>query len=275
MREWFDYTIAQTGSFRFTVYNVILIVFTLLFAAVLTKYSKKILYKRVALKNKSYAGRFYMLWQLVKYCIYAVTVFIILDILGVNLTMLKAGSAALLVGLGFGLQHTFNDLVSGFIILFEGTLKIGNIVEVQNLVGRVKELGLRTSKIETRDGVTITIPNSKMVMDNVINWSHQEIDKTRFNIRIHIAFETDVKNVKEILLACAAQHKEVENLPPPKVRLYDFSESGYVFDLLFWTSNLFFVETVKSDLRFMILEEFSKNNIQISYPHREIKMTTN
>jgi len=239
---------------------------------VLVQIATKILEKRAQEKSKSNSGRYFAFAQLIKYLIYTLCIIVILDLMGVNMTMFKAGSAALLVGLGFGLQHTFNDFVSGIIILFEGTLQVGHIVEIQTVVGRVKHIGLRTSRIETRDGVTIIVPNSKLVSDNVVNWSHQQIDLTRFVIRLPVGVESDALRVKEILLEVAQRHKDVVKSPAPKVRLYDFNESGYVFDLLFWTSNMFFVETVKSDLRFMIIEEFEKNKIRIAFPKRDVQM---
>ena len=275
MREILDYTLVDSQQFKFTVIDLLKVVVVCILTMLIIFTIKKLLYKRAEEKSKSNAGRYYALAQLLKYFIYLIAFFIILDILGVNLTMLKAGSAALLVGLGFGLQHTFNDLVSGIIILSEGTLQVGNIVEIQNIVGRVKHIGLRTSRIETRDGVTIIVPNSKLVSDNVVNWSHQHVDRTRFTIRFSAAMDSDVNRVKEILLEIAKQHKDVVNTPAPKVRLYDFNESGYVFDLLFWTSNMFFVETMKSDMRFRMVEEFKKNNIRIAFPQRLVRMTKN
>jgi small-conductance mechanosensitive channel len=275
MREILDYTLIDSKQFNLTVFDLLKIIFVWIIAVILIRSIKKIIFKRAEEKSKSNAGRYYALAQLLKYIVYLAALFIILDILGVNLTMLKAGSAALLVGLGFGLQHTFNDFVSGIIILSEGTLHVGNIVEIQNIVGRVKHIGLRTSRIETRDGVTIIVPNSKLVSDNVVNWSHQHVDRTRFTIRFSVGMDSDVNRVKEILLEIAKQHKDVVNTPAAKVRLYDFNESGYVFDLLFWTSNMFFVETMKSDMRFRIVEEFKKNNIRIAFPQRLVKMAKN
>lgn len=267
-----DYSLIESSNFKLTVFDLITIILIWIIAMLLAGFVKKILHRRAEQKSKSNTGRYYALAQLVKYFVFTIAIIIILELLGVNMTMLKAGSAALMVGLGFGLQHTFNDFVSGIIILSEGTLQVGNIVEIESIVGRVKHIGLRTSRIETRDGVTIIVPNSKLVSDNVVNWSHQHVDRTRFVIRFPVGVDSAINKVKEILLEVAKLHKDVVSTPAPKVRLFDFNESGYVFDLLFWTSNMFFVETVKSDLRFMIIEEFRKNDIRISFPHREIKM---
>lgn len=272
MRELLDYPLIDSLSMRITTLDLLKVIVVLLIAWVLVQIATKILEKRAQEKSKSNAGRYFAFAQLIKYLIYTLCIVVILDLMGVNMTMFKTGSAALLVGLGFGLQHTFNDFVSGIIILFEGTLQVGHIVEIQTVVGRVKHIGLRTSRIETRDGVTIIVPNSKLVSDNVVNWSHQQVDLTRFVIRLSVGIESDVNQVKKILLEVAQRHKDVVNSPGPKVRLYDFNDSGYVFDLLFWTSNMFFVETVKSDLRFMIVEEFNKNNIKIAFPKRDVTM---
>jgi small-conductance mechanosensitive channel len=270
INNFFDYQLINTSRIQLTVYEVLMVIVAFLVGFLLVQITKKILYKKAESKSKSNAGRYYAFAQLLKYLIYIITIFAVLDLLGINMTMFKTGSAALLVGLGFGLQHTFNDFVSGVIILAEGSLQVGNIVEVDNLVGRVKHIGMRTSRITTRDGVTIIVPNSKFVSENVVNWSHQHVDRTRFMIRFSVGVDADVNAVKKILLDIAGTHNDVVKNPAPKVRLFDFSESGYVFDLLFWTSNMFFVETVKSDMRFMMVEEFRKKDIRISFPHREI-----
>jgi small-conductance mechanosensitive channel len=272
MQELLNYQLIDSLGMRITMMDILKVTSAVLVAWILAKIVKRIFHKRAKEKSKSNAGRYFAFAQLIKYLIYTLCLIVILDLMGVNMTMIKAGSAALLVGLGFGLQHTFNDFVSGIIILFEGTLQVGHIVEIETVVGRVKHIGLRTSRIETRDGVTIIVPNSKLVSDNVVNWSHQQIDLTRFVIRLPVDIGSDVKHVKEILLEVAQRHKDVVSSPAPKVRLYDFNESGYVFDLLFWTSNMFFVETVKSDLRFMIVEEFNKNNIRIAFPKRDVQL---
>jgi small-conductance mechanosensitive channel len=265
-----DYPIINSKEFELTVFDAVKVIFIVIGAYLLTRILRKLLFARALKEGKGSEGRYHSLSQLLSYFIYVIAAFLILAVLGINLTVLTAGSAALLVGIGFGLQHTFNDFVSGIIILFEGTLQVGNIVEIESVVGRVKHIGLRTSRIETRDGVTIIVPNSKLVTDNVVNWSHQTTDRTRFYIRLSVGTNTDIILLKELLLEIAKQHKDVLDKPAPKVRFFDFNESGFVFDLLFWTSNMFFVETVKSDLRFMIIEAFRKNNISISFPHREI-----
>ena len=99
-----------------------------------------------------------------------------------NLTVIWAGSAALLVGVGLGLQQTFNDLISGIILLFERTVEVGDFVQLDHdgLVGQVRRIGWRTSDVETRRHTTVIVPNSKLITDNVLNWSHSG-ERARFS----------------------------------------------------------------------------------------------
>lgn len=183
-----------------------------------------------------------------------------------------AGSAALLVGLGFGIQQIFNDLVSGIILLFEGNLKVGEIIQLENdIVGKVTMIGLRTSKIRTRDDITMIIPNSKFISDKVINWS-QDQSTTRFQVEVGVAYGSDVELVTRLLLESAKENQAVETKPEPFVRFSDFGESSLNFQLLFWTNESFRCENVKSKLRYTIDRKFRENNVQIPFPQRDVHL---
>lgn len=207
--------------------------------------------------------------QIIKYVLYVLSFVIIIDIFGDNLTVIWGGLAALLVGVGLGLQQTFNDFFSGFVLLFERSVVVGNIVEVDGKIGRVKQIGLRTSTLQSRDGINLIVPNSKITNDNVINWDHDE-HKARFTVSVRVAHGSDTLIVKNLLLSAAAEHPDVIDFPKPLVRLEDFGESALFFSLIFWSTNLFFIENVKSDIRFSIDHMFKVNNITIPFPQRDI-----
>ena len=201
---------------------------------------------------------------------WVITITIILEIFGIDVTLIIAGSAALFVGLGFGLQHIFNDWISGILILFEGTIQVGEIVEIEGgMVGKVTHVGLRISEITTRDNITVLVPNSKFINNNVVNWSRKE-QLTRFHIEVGVAYGSDVNRVKEVLLQCAASHTEVLGKPKPFVRIKDFGESSVGFQLYFWSENSFYIENFKSDLRFKIDHLFRQNKINIPFPQRDV-----
>ncbi|UCH14325.1 MAG: mechanosensitive ion channel [Bacteroidales bacterium] len=268
-KDFLDHILFDSAKFTITISDVLILVLILFVTKTIIELLKRIFKRQVSKKGLD-IGKSHAVLQLVKYILWIAAIILCLDTLGINLTILLAGSAALLVGLGLGLQHVFQDFISGIILLFEGTIKVGDIVEIQDqTVGRVKEIGLRTSKIETRNNIIMIIPNSKFIADSVINWSHIE-KRSRFSVSVGVAYGSDAELVRKVLIDCALQHKEVSKNPQPFVKFEDFGESSLNFELYFWTSNNFGVEIVKSDLRFLINKMFKENGVQIPFPQRDI-----
>lgn len=214
-------------------------------------------------------GRFYSVSRLISYVIYVIAVLIAFQALGIHLSVIWAGAAALLVGLGFGLQHIFNDLVSGIVLLVEGTVAVNDVVIVEGIVGVVRAIGLRTSKVETRDKVIIIIPNSKLVSENVTNWSHNDA-MTRFQVKVGVAYSSDVDLVERLLLDACSTHPKVAHTPSPKVAFEEFGDSSLVFSVYFFSEEFLAIEFVKSDLRFAITRLFRDNGVEIPFPQRDL-----
>jgi len=269
LKDYLNYVLIDTEKLSISASDILILILILVVTKTIIELLKRI-FKRQVTKKGLDIGKSHAVLQLIKYILWITAIILCLDTLGINLTILLAGSAALLVGLGLGLQHIFQDFISGIILLFEGTIKVGDIVEIQDqTVGRVKEIGLRTSKIETRNNIIMIIPNSKFISDSVINWSHIE-KKSRFSVSVGVAYGSDAELVRKILVECALEHQEVSKKPQPFVRFEDFGESSLDFELYFWTSNNFGVEIIKSDLRFMINKKFKENGVQIPFPQRDI-----
>lgn len=215
-------------------------------------------------------GKTQAVYKFISYFVWVVAFLLMLGSTGINLTLLFGASAALLVGIGFGLQQIFSDLVSGIFLLFEGNLREGDVVELNNgIIGKVSNVGIRTSKILTRDDYIMIIPNSQFITKEVINWTHNE-DNTRFQIDVGVAYGSDVRLVERVLLACANGNSEISELPKSFVRFNDFGDSSLDFQLFFWSTKTFRIENLKSDLRFLIDEKFRSNNIQIPFPQRDL-----
>jgi small-conductance mechanosensitive channel len=214
-------------------------------------------------------GSQYAINRLLTYFILMLAILGTLQYLGVNLTVLMGGAAALLVGIGLGLQQTFNDLICGIILLFERTVELGDVVDINGLVGRVKKIGIRTSLVETFDQVSVIVPNSKLVAENVVNWSHFDT-KARFTVSVGVAYGSDTVLVKKILLEVAEKNSAVVRRPNPIVRFVDFGNSSLDFQLLFWCRDLPHIEDVKSDLRFAIDARFREENVTIPFPQRDV-----
>jgi small-conductance mechanosensitive channel len=175
------------------------------------------------------------------------------------------------VGLGLGLQDFFRDLVAGFIVLWERTVTAGDVVEIAGTVGRVQEVGLRTTSVFTRDDIVMIIPNQLLTNDKVINWS-QNRKATRFAVEVGVAYGSDTRLVEQILLRTAKENAQVEKEPSPLVHFTDFGDSSLNFKLYFYSFNLFRIERIKSELRFEIDNKFRENKITIPFPQRDVWM---
>ncbi len=193
----------------------------------------------------------------------------ILDSLGVKITVLLAGGTALFVGLGLGLQDAFKDLVAGIIILSERTVTAHDIVEIDGTVGEVLEVGLRTTTLRTRDDIELIMPNQKLTNERVINWSRNK-KMTRFHVDVGVAYGSDTALVKTLLLQAATRNEAVSDSPKPHVFFNDFGSSSLDFRLFFYSHNLFRIERVKSELRFEIDRLFRENNVTIAFPQMDL-----
>ena len=192
-----------------------------------------------------------------------------LETVGVKVTTLLAAETALFVGLGLGLQDAFKDLSSGVIILMERTLSVGDIIQLREQFGKVEAVGLRTTTLRTRDDILIIVPNSKLTNEVVINLTRSE-ETTRFAVEVGVAFGSDTQRVADLLRQVAIAHTELESRKEPLVILKDFGDSAIVFELNFYTQNLFHIEKIKSELRFAIDRAFRENKIIIPFPQRTV-----
>ena len=220
-------------------------------------------------------GTKYVYVQLAKYLIYTFAIVSSLQVIGFNLSVLLAGSAALLVGFGFGIQDIFRDMMSGILLLFEGTIKVGDIIRVSNpnsqepMIARVLKINVRTTKIESRDGNTLIIPNSMLTQNEVENWSFGS-DLTRFHIDVGVAYGSNTELVRELLKQAALSHPEVKKTKPIIVRLLSFGDNALEMQLSFWADKSWQVELHKSEIRFEIDRLFRQHNVDIPFPQRTL-----
>lgn len=275
MQNLFELRLLSFGKYVLSVGDILLIVLIFVLCTYLLKLLGAILDRFVESKRIDNRNRT-TIFILTKYLIWVIGIVLALDVIGIEITILLAGSAALLVGLGLGLQQIFSDIVSGIFLLLEGSVKIGDLMEVDGLIGRVLKINLRTSEILTRSGIIIIVPNHKFIVENVVNWSHNATT-TRFSVTVGVSYGSDPNLVRKILLECAVSHGSINNKKPyePIVRLIDFGDSSLDFELLFWSAEGFIIENIKSDLRFMILSKFRKNGVEIPFPQRDLNFKTN
>lgn len=244
---------------------------------VLTKISLYLIRKAIFRKKKfikTDSGNTYALFQIIKYVIWVIATALILDTLSIKVTVLIAGSAALLVGVGLGLQQTFNDVISGIILLSERSIKIDDVLEIDGDVIKIQSIGLRTSKGLNRDDISIIIPNSLITTNKVINWSHQS-QKTRFRINIGVAYGSDVELIIKTLEESAFEHPDIDDRQSIEARLVNFGSSSLDFQLLFFSRNIFRIGKVKSDIHRIINQKFTEKNIIIPFNQLDVNIKNN
>lgn len=268
-----EFELLKIGKYSLTIGILLTVLFVIIFAKVVLWIVKKILFRNKKLR-KFEEGNLHSLFQITKYVIWIFAIIIILDTIGLKLNVLLAGSAALLVGIGLGLQNTFNDFISGIILLFEGSIKVGDILEIDNDVVKIQKIGLRTSEVINRDDIVIILPNSLITTNKVINWSHQS-KKTRFRINVGVAYGSDVDLVLEILQKSALEHPEIRDRSSINARFLNFGNSSLDFELLFFSKNIFRIENVKSEIRKIINRKFIENNITIPFPQIDLHLKSN
>ena len=273
IRQFLEFELLHIGEYSIRVYALVSILFIFLITKFILWVIQKALYRKEKL-NSHEKGNLYALYQIIKYVVWVISIAFMFETIGLKITVLLAGSAALLVGVGLGLQQTFNDMISGIILLSERSIKVGDILSIDNDIVKIEEIGFRTSKVQNRDEISTIIPNSLITTSKVINWSHQT-KRTRFKMDVGVAYGSDVDLVMQILRECAEAHPEVKKNELIDVRFVNFGNSSLDFQLLFFSENIFRIEKVKSDIRKIINKKFLEHKIEIPFQQMDLHLKTN
>lgn len=243
-------------------------------AIIVSRWLSTLLERRVAKRASIDPGIAYTIGRLTKYVVTALGVMLFLQIaLRVDLTTLAVLFTALSVGIGFGLQYIAADIASGFILLFERPVRVGDRVTIGEDEGDVQSINLRTTIVITNDRIAIIVPNSKLVSQRVINWSYGD-PRARIPIPISVAVSSDVRLVTETLLLAAEGVDRVLTDPPPKVQFLSFGGYSLDFRLLVWTRNPNRHPQIRSDINFRIEKLFHERGIEIPVPTQEFLLKT-
>ncbi|WP_298780396.1 mechanosensitive ion channel domain-containing protein [uncultured Polaribacter sp.] len=267
-KEFLNYSFEISEKIHIDVKTILFLIFILLITNSLLRLVRKIVNKRLGEDDK---GKFKAIFSFLKYFVYIFVIIIALESSGIQVGVLLAGSAALLVGIGLGLQTLFQDIISGVFILLDKTLTVNDIIEVEGKVGKVLEIKLRTTRAITIDDKVLIIPNHKFLTQSLFNWTQNGVQTTE-SVEVGVAYGSDVELVKSILIDVAKEHSKILKTKEPKVLFTDFAESSLNFKLLFVISNSYEHLTIKSDLRFEIDKKFRENNITIPFPQRDVHL---
>jgi potassium-dependent mechanosensitive channel len=196
---------------------------------------------------------------------------VLLQIWGLDVSSLAIIASVLGVGIGFGVQNIANNLISGLIITFERPIQVGDFVKVGDLLGTVKRIGARSTEIHTLDQVSIIVPNSRFLENEVVNWSYGD-PVSRLRIPIGVAYGSKMEHVRAALLEAAKSHPDVLLRPHPEVWLQEFGDNALNFDLLVWTGEPKKQFRIKSDLNYRIEASLRRYGIEVPFPNVDVNL---
>jgi len=270
IKKFLEFKIFYFKNHSLTISELVAVLLIFIVTKIFLRLTKRAIYRKSKLNNLD-EGSSYALFQLIAYITWSVSFVFMLETVGIKASLILAGSAALLVGIGLGLQQTFNDILSGIILLYEKSVKVGDILDVDGEVVIIQEIGLRASIGLTRRDISILLPNSLITTNKVINWSHQT-KKNIFSVDVGVAYGSNVELVIKVLEESAKEHPDVLENNFIQARLINFGNSSLDFRILFCSENIFFIEKVKSDIRRNISRKFDENKITIPFPQVDLHL---
>jgi small-conductance mechanosensitive channel len=211
-----------------------------------------------------------LLTKIFKFVIYTGVILITMSSLGIDLTALAVVGGAVGVGVGFGLQKVVSNFISGIIILLDKSVKPGDVIEIDNVYGEIKSIGLRYISVLTLDGKEYIIPNEDLITKKVINWSYSN-NLVRTNVSIGVSYNSDINKAMELLEKAIQDIDRILNRPKPKVFLNEFADSSVNLEIKFWIKDPENgINNIKSEVNKNIWNLFKDNNIEIPFPQQDI-----
>ncbi len=260
------------GKYSLTVLDFFVVAGIFVLAQVLL-WMGRLFLNRSMLRRRVDLGKQFMIRRMWRTVVYLVAGMSALSAVGVEMKVLFAGSAALLVGVGIGLQSFFNDVVSGFVLLFEGGVRVGDELEIDGSVVRVERIDLRSTRVVSRKGDLIVLPNGLFSGQSVRNFT-QGRDRTRLDVQVGVAYGSDTALVSQLLTQAMREQPEVGETEEITVVFQDFGDSALVFEVRSWIRSPWTIERIQSDIRFRIDALFREHGITIPFPQRDVHLHT-
>ncbi|NND45925.1 MAG: mechanosensitive ion channel [Xanthomonadales bacterium] len=256
-----------------TVGHIVIAIVIFVIGLIASAWLARLISRRLK-KTSMAADNIAMLQKLTFFIFLAIVFLITLSVLGVPITALTFVSGALAVGVGFGAQNIFNNFISGWILMSERPVRIGDFIEISDSRGMVEHIGNRSTRIRRIDGVHIMVPNSQLLEQPVVNWTL--VDRNiRTQVNVGVAYGSPVRLVEKLIYQALKENEDVLHDPPAVVAFADFGDNALVFEILFWcviSSGERELRLVRSDLRYRIEELFAENDITIAFPQRDVHL---
>ncbi len=262
----------QGEGYSVTVSKLTIAVAVLLSSFFLSSMGSKWIKRRIMKRAKASITAANAIQRITFYILWITFALIALNIVDIPLTAFAFMGGAMAVGIGFGMQNIFNNLISGFIVIFSRPFKVNDIVEVAGTQGVVEDIGSRSTTIKTWDGLDVVLPNRYFLENSVTNWTGTDLKKREI-LKVSVSYEADTREVEKILLDVVSGHSQVLKNPAPFVIFKDFGNDGLEFEIYYWFElRKGSGAKISSDMRHHITAVFRREGIDIPYPQRVIHM---
>lgn len=267
--EIFTVQILDIGGTKFSIATIISLLGLIVLAFFVSRIISEIIRQSLLSKLRINRGLQEAITVFIKYVLITLSSVIILQTAGINLSSLAVIAGVVGIGIGFGLQNIASNFISGLVLLFEQTIKIGDYIEIGELKGTIEKISIRSTIIRTEDDLFVIVPNQRFIENNTVNWSY-EGHTCRIHIPVSVAYDTDLLVLTEALLTAARHEPRVLSSPPPEVWFQAFGKESLEFELLVWIDDPDANEPIRSSINFRIAYEFRSRGIRIPFPTREI-----
>jgi len=270
-----DNSAIKFGTNRVSVLSVAQFIIIVAVYIVVARWLVALIEQRAKQSNTISSSMQVGLTKFAKVFLYSIAIIVALNSVGIDLTTLTVFGGAIGVGLGFGLQRIASNFISGFILLFDRSIKPGDVISIGDRFGWVVALHARYIVVKDRDGVETLIPNENIITSEVTNWSYSD-KHVRIKVPVQISYEDDVELAMKIMLGSCSISPRVLANPEPQVRLVAFEDSGIKLELRLWLDDPEQgVGSVKSDINLAIWRAFKEHDITIPYPQRDVHIIKN
>ena len=268
---YLNYPFVNQKEFKVSALSLLLLVLVIIVATVVSRYARRFLKNNVLPKHMD-AGLQYTLLRVLHYVVITIGIIYGLKVgFAIDLTSVAVILGFLSVGIGFGLQYIASDMVSGFILLFERPVRVGDRIKIDDTEGRVARISVRSTLIITNENMAVIVPNSQLVQKKFINWSYNK-EPVRIDIPIGVAYGSDLDKVSAALVEAAKAVKEVLPQPEPRPHFRGFGDSALDFEIRVWINEPHKHPQIRSKLNFQIDRLFRERGIEIPFPQRDLHL---
>jgi potassium efflux system protein len=273
MGDVWNYEIASVKDSPITVRKIVIGIILLIVGVYASRFITGVLGRRLLLRVGLNAGAAAAIQSLVFYLLLFTVVMLALRIVNVPLTAFAIVGGALAIGIGFGSQNIVSNFISGLILLAERPIRVGDLIEIEELIGTVERIGPRSTRVRSPENVDIIVPNSSFLEKNVVNWTLTD-DRYRAHVVVGVVYGSPTRDVTKLIRKALDDHGRILSKPEPIILFADFGDSALIFEAHFWVRMRRIMDrrVIESDIRYRIDALFREAGIVIAFPQRDVHL---